>query len=109
MSGAGAVISSTLLLCLSEIGSSDRKKIGALVGVALLNQDIGLMRERRRTWRGHTQSITILYCMIFYKWLRADGKATKVALVACMHKLLTILNAILKNRSEWQVNLPAAA
>ena len=58
--GVGPVVSSTLLLCLPELGSLDRKKIGALVGVAPLNQDSGLMRGRRRTWGGRAQVRTIL-------------------------------------------------
>ena len=112
--GIGPAIARTLLAELPELGTLDRKRIAALVGVAPLNRDSGTMRGRRTTWGGRATVRTALYMAAlvasrhnpvitaFYQRLRAAGKPAKVALVACMHKLLLILNAILRDRRPWQ-------
>jgi transposase len=112
--GIGKTVSRTLLADLPELGTLDRKKISALVGLAPLNRDSGTMRGRRTTWGGRAGVRSALYMAAlvaarhnpviaaFYKRLRAAGKPSKVALTACMRKLLTILNAILRDRQPWQ-------
>jgi transposase len=112
--GVGKTVSRTLLADLPELGTLDRKKISALVGVAPLNRDSGTMRGRRITWGGRASVRSALYMAAlvaarhnpviaaFYKRLRAAGKPAKVAIMACMRKLLTILNAILRDRQPWQ-------
>lgn len=112
--GIGKAVSRTLLADLPELGPLDRKKISALVGVAPINRDSGTMRGRRMTWGGRASVRSALYMAAlvaarhnpviaaFYKRLRAAGKPAKVALMACMRKLLTILNAILRDRQPWQ-------
>lgn len=112
--GIGNATARTLLAELPELGTLDRKKISALVGVAPLNRDSGTMRGRRTTWGGRASVRTALYMAAlvasrhnptiatFYKRLRQAGKPPKLALVACMRKLLTILNAILRDRRPWQ-------
>jgi transposase len=111
--GIGPVISRTLLTELPELGKLNRKQIAALVGVAPLNWDSGTLRGRRAIWGGRATVRAALYMAAlvasrrnsvireFYKRLRAAGKAPKVALVACMRKLLTILNAMLRHQSRW--------
>lgn len=112
--GIGNAVSRTLLADLPELGTLDRKKISALVGVAPLNRDSGTLRGRRTTWGGRAGVRSALYMAAlvaarhnpviaaFYKRLRAAGKPSKVALTACMRKLLTILNAIVRDRQPWQ-------
>ncbi len=112
--GVGPVLSTTLLADLPELGTLNRKKIAALVGVAPFNRDSGTMRGKRTVWGGRAQVRAVLYMgalaatrhnpviKAFYTRLLAVGKAKKVALTACMHKLLTILNAIIKNQTAWQ-------
>lgn len=111
--GIGPVISRTLLAELPELGRLNRKEIAALVGVAPLNWDSGMMRGRRAIWGGRATVRAVLYMAAlvasrcnpkireFHRRLRAAGKAPKVALVACMRKLLTILNAMIKHRVRW--------
>jgi transposase len=111
--GIGSVISRTLLAELPELGKLSRKQIAALVGVAPLNWDSGTLRGRRAVWGGRACVRAALYMAAlvasrrnpvirnFYTRLRAAGKAPKVALVACVRKLLTILNAMLKHRTHW--------
>lgn len=113
--GIGPVISRTLLAELPELGKLNRKQIAALVGVAPLNWDSGMMRGRRAIWGGRATVRGALYMAAlvasrcnpkireFHRRLRAGGKAPKVALVACMRKLLTILNAMIKHRTRWSV------
>jgi transposase len=113
--GIGPVISRTLLAELPELGELNRKQIAALVGVAPLNWDSGMMRGRRAIWGGRATVRAALYMAAlvasrcnpkireFHRRLRAGGKASKVALVACMRKLLTILNAMIKHRTRWSV------
>ena len=109
----GPVVSRTLLAELAELGKLNRKQIAALVGIAPLNRDSGTFRGRRGIWGGRATVRAALYmaalvasrrnCVIraFYNRLRAGGKAPKVALVACMRKLLTILNAMIKHKTRW--------
>jgi len=112
--GIGPVLSLTLLAELPELGQLSHGQIAALVGVAPLNRDSGTQRGRRAVWGGRREIRTALYMgtlpatrcnpviRTFYERLLTAGKAKKVALVACMHKLLTILNAMLKHRTPWQ-------
>ena len=106
-------MSRTLLADLPELGTLDRKQIAALVGVAPLNRDSGTLRGARTCWGGRAAVRAVLYMATvaatrcnpviqpFYRRLCAAGKARKVALTACMRKLLTILNAMLKHRTPW--------
>lgn len=112
--GIGPVISRTLLAELPELGSLNRQQIAALVGVAPLNWDSGTLRGRRAIWGGRAHVRTALYMAAltasrrnpvikdFYTRLRTAGKAPNVALVACMRKLLVIVNAMLKHRVPWR-------
>jgi transposase len=112
----GPVSSRTLLVELPELGTLDRKKISALVGVAPFPRDSGTLKGRRTIWGGRASVRTALFMATvvatrfnpvirdFYKRLKAKGKPAKVCLIACMHKLLTILNAMIKNRTRWSEN-----
>lgn len=113
--GVGPVLTTTLLANLPELGTLTPKQIAALVGVAPLNRDSGTLRGARTVWGGRAQVRMALYYMgaivaarfnpvirSFYQRLCAAGKAKKVALVACMRKMLVILNAMLKHRTPWQ-------
>ena len=112
--GIGPVCAHTLLLELPELGTLTRQQIAALVGVAPLNCDSGTLRGRRTIWGGRAHVRTVLsmgtlvatrfnpQIKVFYEWLLAAGKVKKVALTACMHKFLTILNTMLKPRTPWQ-------
>jgi len=114
--GVGPVLSLTLLAQLPELGTLNRKQIAALVGVAPLNRDSGTLRGKRTVWGGRASVRAALYMgalvasrwnpllRSFYQRLCAAGKPKKVALTACMRKLLTLLNAILKHKTPWQVN-----
>jgi len=111
--GVGPNLSTTILAELPELGTLNRKQIAALVGVAPLNRDSGTFRGTRTTWGGRATVRTALYMAAlvairynpvirrFYEHLLAAGKEKKVALTACMRKLLTILNLMLKNRTCW--------
>lgn len=111
--GVGPVLSRTLLAGLPELGRLDRKQIAALVGVAPLTRESGRLRGRRGIWGGRAEVRRVLYMATvaairhnpairaFYERLRAAGKPPKVALVAAMRKLLTILNAMLKHQRGW--------
>ena len=99
----------------------DRRRLAALVGVAPLNRDSGTLRGSRTVWGGRSGVTTTLYMATlcatrhnpaireFYGRLVASGKPKKVALTACMRKLLTILAAILRNRTPWQPRLLPAS
>lgn len=112
--GVGPTLSMTLLAQLPELGSLDRKQIAALVGVAPLNRDSGNFRGRRQVFGGRKEVRTVLYMATlsairhntairhFWARLRANGKVSRVALVACMRKLLTILNAIIRTTQPWE-------
>ncbi|MGE0646056.1 MAG: IS110 family transposase [Nitrospira sp.] len=118
--GIGPVLTTTLLANLPELGTLTHKQIAALVGVAPLNRDSGTLRGKRTVWGGRAQVRAALYMAaivaarfnpiirIFYQRLCAAGKAKKVALVACMRKLLTIVNAMLKHRTPWCQRLEPA-
>lgn len=112
--GVGKVLSATLLAELPELGKLNRRQIAALVGVAPFNRDSGLMRGKRSVWGGRASVRAVLYMAAlvstrfnpviksFYQRLLEKGKAKKVAIVACMRRLLTIMNAILKTKKAWQ-------
>jgi transposase len=114
--GVGKVMAFTLLAGLPELGTLTHKQIAALVGVAPLNYDSGQMKGKRRVFGGRASVRQVLYMSAlvavrynpvlkeFYDRLLQRGKLKKVALVACMHKLLTLLNAIIKHRKAWQVS-----
>ena len=111
--GVGPVVSATLLCDLPELGTLNRKKIATLVGVAPLNCDSGRFRGRRRIKGGRANVRRKLYMAAvasirhnpmmkeFYDKLIDAGKPPKLALTACMRKILTILNAMMKNRTYW--------
>jgi transposase len=111
--GVGKVLSATLLAELPELGTLNRRQIAALVGVAPFNRDSGRMRGKRTIWGGRASVRTVLYMatlvatrsnpviLEFYQRLLENGKLKKVALVACMRRLLTIMNAILKQGKAW--------
>jgi len=111
--GVGEQLSLTLLAHLPELGTLDRKQIAALVGVAPINRDSGRMRGKRSVWGGRARVRAALYMSALvasrhnpvirdlYQRLLAAGKAKKLALTACMRKLLTILNAMVKNDQRW--------
>ena len=112
--GIGKVVSAAILIELPELGKLNRRKIASLVGVAPLNRDSGTMRGRRTIWGGRPRLRTALYMATlvasrrnsvitaFYQRLLYAGKAKKVALVACMRKLITILNAMMRSLTAWQ-------
>ena len=119
--GIGAVSCVTLLSELPELGKLGAKQISALVGVAPLNRDSGAYRGRRSIWGGRSGVRRTLYMatlsarrhnpMIreFYERLSAAGKPGKVAMVASMRKLLTIINAMLRNGTSWNPNHSTSA
>lgn len=112
--GIGPVTALTLVADLPELGTLDPKRLAALVGLAPLNADSGTWRGKRVVWGGRSRVRTALYMATlvatranpviraFYQRLLQAGKAKKVALTACMHKLLTILHAILRSRTPWR-------
>jgi len=112
--GIGPVAAMTLVLELPELGRLDRKQIAALVGVAPLNRDSGNLRGKRLVWGGRAHVRASLYMATlsavrcnsvirsFYQRLCEAGKAKKVALTACMHKLLIILNAMIRDKTPWR-------
>lgn len=112
--GIGPVMCRTVLAELPELGLLNRKQIAALVGVAPFNRDSGRLRGHRTIWGGRAPVRTALYMATlvatrwnpvirtFYRRLRDAGKAPKVALVAAMRKLLTILNAMLHHGTPWR-------
>jgi transposase len=111
--GVGPVTALTLLATLPELGQLSRHQIAALVGVAPMNRDSGMMRGKRMVWGGRAPVRAVLYMAalvglkhnpalrVFYERLRAAGKPFKVAATACMRKLLTILNAMLRQNRRW--------
>lgn len=111
--GVGPGTCYCLLAWLPELGTLNRKQIAALAGLAPFNRDSGQWRGPRAVWGGRARVRAFLYMATvaasrcnpviraFYQRLRAAGKPAKVALTACMRKLLTILNAMLKNRQPW--------
>jgi transposase len=117
--GVGPVTASALLVGLPELGRISRRQIAALVGCAPLNHDSGRWRGQRVTWGGRATIRGVLYMATlvatrwnptiraFYRRLRDAGKAPRVAVIAAMRKLLTILNAIVKNQTPWRALAPA--
>lgn len=111
--GIGAITSLTLLSKCPELGRLNRREIAALVGVAPLANDSGKHRGKRSIWGGRAEVRAVLYMAVlsamrfnpdikaFAERLKAKGKAAKVVIVACMRKLLTIMNAMLKNMKPW--------
>ena len=114
--GVGPATSFTLLSKLPELGTVNRKEIAALAGVAPFNRDSGKWRGKRTTWGGRASVRSVLYMAAlsasqhnpviraFYERLLEAGRPKKVALTACMRKLLVILNAMLKNGTLWDPN-----
>lgn len=112
--GVGPVASTTILCSLPELGTLNRREITALVGVCPYNRDSGTMRGKRAIFGGRAAVRAVLYMATlsavrsnpaikaFYGRLRQAGKLPKVAVVACMRKLLTILNAMLKSMKPWE-------
>ncbi|MDH5562872.1 MAG: transposase [Nitrospirota bacterium] len=119
--GVGAVLSQTLLAEVPELGHLNHKQMAALIGVAPFNRDSGGHRGQRRIWGGRARVRAALsmgalvatrhnpVINAFYERLLAAGEEKKVALTACMRKLLRILNAMMKHQTKWQdlsVNTP---
>jgi len=113
LKGIGRITSGTLLVALPELGRLDRRAIAALVGLAPFNRDSGKMRGRRSIYGGRARIRTLLYMAAttairsnpviraFYERLKSRGKPHKVAVVACMRKMLTILNAMVRESTPW--------
>ena len=111
--GVGPIVTATLITRLPELGSLNRKEVAALVGVAPFNRDSGTLRGKRTVWGGRAPLRTTLYMATlvatrhnpvlrdFYQRLCAAGKPKKVALTACLRKLLVILNSMVKHRRTW--------
>ena len=119
-SGIGPVASATLIAQLPELGRLNRREIAALVGVAPMSNDSGNRKGRRRVQGGRFEIRRVLYMATltaarynpviraFYERLKAAGKLPKVALVACMRKLLTMLNAMVRTGKPWDASLHSA-
>lgn len=119
-SGIGPVASATLIAQLPELGRLNRREIAALVGVAPMSNDSGNRKGRRRVQGGRFDIRRVLYMATltaarynpgiraFYERLKAAGKLPKVALVACMRKLLTMLNAMVRTGKPWDASLHRA-
>lgn len=117
MPGVGPAVSATLLAELPELGRLSAQQVAALVGVAPFNCDSGTMRGQRRIWGGRAAVRSALYMAALgavrynpvlrahYEQLVQRGKAKKVALVACMRKLIVWLNAMVRDRQRWNVEL----
>jgi transposase len=113
LKGIGPITSGTLMTSLPELGQLNRRAIAALVGVAPFNRDSGAFRGRRVIWGGRAHVRHVLYMAAiaavrsnpvikpFYERLIARGKPHKVAMVACMRKMLTILNAMMRSNTPW--------
>jgi transposase len=115
--GVGPVTILTLTAALPELGQLDRRQIAKLVGVAPLADDSGSRKGKRRIWGGRSDVRAVVYMAAlaairhnpvikgFHSRLIAAGKPKKVAIVACMRKLLTILNAMLRDRTAWNASM----
>jgi transposase len=113
LDGVGAVLSSTILAELHELGSTDRRQIGALVGVAPFNRDSGRKQGKRSIRGGRASVRSVLYMATiaaircnpvirrFAERLQKGGKLGKVVITACMRKLLTLLNAMVRDNLTW--------
>lgn len=112
--GVGPLLSRSLMASLPELGQLSGRKVSALVGVAPFNRDSGTLRGRRCVWGGRGELRAVLYMATlaatrcnpviraFYQRLSAEGKPHKVAMTACMRKLLVILNAMVRDQTPWQ-------
>jgi len=112
--GVGKVLAYTLLSDLPELGQLNRKEIAALVGVAPMNRESGSYQGKRRIRGGRHRIRTTLFMAMMstiqsnpkfknqYNYMVSQGKPKKVALVACMRKMITILNLMVKNRTAWE-------
>jgi transposase len=112
--GIGRITASTLLAMLPELGTLNRQEIAALVGLAPVNKDSGKKRGKRRIFGGRAPVRSVLFMATmsakkfnpviksFYEHLLAQGKEKKVALTACMRKLLVILNAMVRSNQPWR-------
>lgn len=119
--GVGPVFSSSLLANVPELGQLNRRQIASLIGVAPLNRDSGQHSGPRIVWGGRANVRSVLYMATvaamrsnpviktFYQRLIGAGKKFKVAITACMRKLLTILNAMVKSGTMWQPNVERAS
>jgi transposase len=117
MTGIGRVVSGSILAYVPELGTVSEKKVSALLGVAPLNRDSGKFRGRRAVWggRGHVRSLLYMAALCatrrnpvisaFYQRLLEAGKPKKVALVACMRKILVILNAMIKRNTPFTATI----
>lgn len=118
LKGVGQGTQAVLMAALPELGSLNQREIAKLVGVAPLNCDSGKFKGKRTTWGGRSNVRSTLYMATlsaarfdpiikaFYQRLLTAGKPKKLALTACMHKLLTIINAIIKSGKPWQAGYP---
>lgn len=118
LKGVGVGTQAVLMAALPELGSLTQREIAKLVGVAPLNNDSGKFKGKRTTWGGRANVRSALYMATlsaarydptiktFYQRLLAAGKPKKLALTACMHKLLTIINAVIKSGKPWQASYP---
>jgi len=121
LKGVGPGTQAMLMAALPELGRLGQREIAKLVGVAPLNCDSGKFKGKRTTWGGRANVRSALYmaalsavrfdpCLkAFYERLLQAGKPKKVALTACMHKLLTIINAVIKSGKPWQAGYPQSA
>ena len=112
--GVGPVVAATLIACLPELGQLNRKEIAALVGLAPFNRDSGILRGKRHIWAGRAKIRRVMYCAMrssvtwnptirtWFERFRVAGKPYKVAMIACMRKLLVILNSMVKTGTPWQ-------
>jgi transposase len=119
--GVGAGTQAMLMAALPELGTLNQRELAKLVGVAPLNCDSGKFKGKRTTWGGRANVRSALYMAalsatryeptikLFYQRLLQAGKPKKVALTACMHKLLTIINAAIKSGKPWQAGYPQQA
>jgi transposase len=115
--GVGKVLTYTLLSELPELGSLNRKEIAALVGVAPINRDSGKLNGKRRIRGGRHRVRTVMFMSMlssiqcnpvfkrFYEHLNAQGKLPKVALIACMRKMIVVLNTMVKNQEPWRESM----
>jgi len=114
--GVGPVVTRTLIAGLPELGKLSRRRIASLVGVAPINRDSGMMKGKRTTWGGRADIRSVLYMAAlvasksnpvirpYYQGLIARGKLPKVALTACMRKLLVMLNAMVRDNQSWNTS-----
>ncbi len=121
LKGVGPGTQAMLMAALPELGTLTHREIAKLVGVAPLNCDSGKFKGKRTTWGGRANVRAALYMAalsaarfdptikMFYQRLLAAGKPKKLALTACMHKLLTIINAVIKSGIPWQAGSPQHA